>query len=94
MGYPHLLPALTVTGLEQRWGAASTDIRVPRQFCYLAILLQAYRRRCIGWALKRHLEAELARAALPMALATRTMRPGLVHHSDLGVQCASQAFTN
>jgi transposase InsO family protein len=65
-----------------------------QEFVYLAVLLDAYSRRCIGWALERYLEAELARAALQMALATRTIWPGLVHHSDRGVQYASQAYTN
>jgi putative transposase len=59
----------------------------------LAVRLDAYRRRCLGWALERYLEAELALAALRMALATRVMRPGLVHHSDRGGQYASQAYT-
>jgi putative transposase len=92
--YPNLLPELTVTSLDQLWVADITYIRLQREFVYLAVLLDAYSRRCIGWALKRHLEAELAVAALQMALATRPIRPGLVHHSDRGVQYASQAYTN
>jgi putative transposase len=85
---------LTVTGLDQLWVADLTYIRLQQEFVYLAILLDAYSRRCIGWALERYLEAELALAALRMALATRAIRPGLVHHSDRGVQYASQAYTN
>jgi putative transposase len=92
--YPNLLPQLTVTGLDQLWVADLTYIRLQQEFVYLAILLDAYSRRCIGWALERYLEAELALAALRMALATRAIRPGLVHHSDRGVQYASQAYTN
>jgi putative transposase len=91
--YPNLLPALTVTGLDQLWVADITYIRLRQEFVYLAVLLDAYSRRCIGWALERYLEAELALAALRMALATRMIRPGLVHHSDRGVQYASQAYT-
>jgi putative transposase len=91
--YPNLLPALTVDGLDQLWVADITDVRLPQEFVYLAVLLDAYSRRCIGWALDRSLEAELALAALRMALATRPIRPGLVHHSDRGVQYASQAYT-
>ena len=94
MVYPNLLPELTVTGLDQLWVADMTSIRLQQEFVYLAVLLDAYSRRCIGWALERYLEAELARAALQMALATRTIWPGLVHHSDRGVQYASQAYTN
>jgi putative transposase len=63
------------------------------EVAYLAVLLDAYSRRCIGWAFGRHLEAELALAPLQMALATRPIRPGLVHHSDRGVQYASHAYT-
>jgi putative transposase len=91
--YPNLLPELTVTGLDQLWVADITYIRLEQEFVYLAVLLDAYSRRCIGWALERYLEAELAVAALRMALATRMIRPGLVHHSDRGVQYASQAYT-
>jgi putative transposase len=91
--YPNLLPELTITGLDQLWVADITYIRLQQEFVYLAVLLAAYSRRCIGWALDRHLEAELALAALQMALATRPIRPGLVHHSDRGVQYASHAYT-
>jgi putative transposase len=92
--YPNLVPALRVDGLDQLWVADITYIRLPQQFIYLAVLLDAYSRRCIGWALERSLEAKLALAALHMALATRQIRPALVHHSDRGVQYASQAYTS
>ena len=92
--YPNLLPELTVNGLDQLWVADITYIRLQQDFAYLAVLLDAFSRRCIGWALEPYLEAELALAALDMALATRTLRPGLVHHSDRGVQYASQAYTD
>jgi putative transposase len=92
--HPNLLPELTVTGPDQLWVADITYIRLPQEFVYLAVLLDAYSRRCIGWALERYLEAELALAALRIALATRPIRPGLVHHSDRGVQYASQAYTS
>lgn len=92
--YPNLRPELMVDGLDQLWVADITYIRLPQEFVYLAVLLDAYSRRCIGWALDRSLEAELALAALRMALATRVIRPGLVHHSDRGVQYASHAYTN
>ena len=92
--YPNLLPTLTVNGLDQLWVADITYVRLPQEFVYLAVLLDAYSRRCIGWALERYLDAELALAALRIALATRAIRPGMVHHSDRGVQYASQAYTN
>jgi putative transposase len=91
--YPNLVPELRVVGLDQLWVADITYVRLPQEFVYLAVLLDAYSRRCIGWALGRSLAAELALAALQMALATRQIRPGLVHHSDRGVQYASQAYT-
>jgi putative transposase len=91
--YPNLVPELAVTGPDQLWVADLTYIRVRREFGYLAVILDAWSRRCIGWALGRSLEAELALAALRMALAARAIRPGLVHHSDRGVQYASRAYT-
>jgi putative transposase len=92
--YPNLLPTLTVDGLDQRWVADITSIRMPQEFVNLAVLLDADSRWCIGWALDRYLRAELARAALRMALATRVIQPGRVHHSDHGVQYASHAYTH
>jgi transposase InsO family protein len=53
---------------------------------YLAVILDAWSRRCIGWALEPYLEAELAMEAMRMALSRRQVEPGLVHHSDRGVQ--------
>ncbi len=61
---------------------------------YLAVILDAYSRRVIGWALERTLEAELSLAALRRALASRPVRPGLVHHSDRGVQYACGDYTD
>jgi transposase InsO family protein len=91
--YPNLLPALVVTGLDQLWLADITYVRVRQEFIYLAVLLDAFSRRCIGWALERTLAVELALAALRMALTTRRRPPGLVHHSDRGVQYACPAYT-
>jgi len=91
--YPNLVPDLTVTGLNQLWVADITYIRLLREFVYLAVLLDAYSRRCIGWKLGRQLTADLTLAALEHALATREAPPGLVHHSDRGVQYASRDYT-
>jgi putative transposase len=91
--YPNLVPGLAVTSINQLWVADITYIRLLREFVYLAVILDAFSRRCIGWALEPYLEAELALAALRMALATRQVEPGLVHHSDQGVQYASAAYT-
>jgi transposase InsO family protein len=84
--YPHLWPELRREGLDQLWVADIPDVRLPQEFVSRAGLRDAYRRRCRGWALDRSLEAELALAALQMALVRRPIRPGLVHHSDRGVQ--------
>ena len=91
--YPNLVPELAVTSINQLWVADITYIRLLREFVYLAVVLDACSRRLIGWALEPYLEAELALEALRMALATRRVEPGLVHHSDQGVQYASLAYT-
>lgn len=91
--YPNLVPELTLTSINQLWVADITYIRLLREFVYLAVVLDAFSRRCLGWALEPYLEAELALAALRMALATRSIEPGLAHHSDQGVQYASSAYT-
>ena len=78
-----------LTDINQLWVADITYIRLRREFIYLAAVLDAYSRRCIGWALARYIDARLPLAALEMALQTRRFRPGqLMHHSDRGVQYA------
>ncbi len=91
--YPNLVPNLTLTGINQLWVADITYVRLPREFIYLAVILDVFSRRCVGWALGRHLDATLTVAALQHALAERAVGTGLVHHSDRGVQYASHAYT-
>jgi len=91
--YPNLAGQIVATAINQLWVADITYIRLRAEFVYLAVVLDAFSRRVIGWALGRTLEAELAVAALRMALVEREPQPGLVHHSDRGVQYASQAYT-
>lgn len=92
--YPNLTEELVLTGVDQLWRADITYIRLQLEFVYLAVLLDAFSRRCIGWALQRTLEAALALEALRMALGQRRPPPpGLVHHSDRGVQYASRDYT-
>jgi putative transposase len=91
--YPNLAREMKVTALNQLWVADITYIRLRLEFIYLAVVLDAFSRRVIGWALGRTLEAELAVTALRMALIERRPAPGLVHHSDRGVQYASQVYT-
>jgi putative transposase len=91
--YPNLARALVLTGLDQLWVADLTYIRLELEFVYLAVILDALSRRVIGWALDRTLEAELTLQALRQALVRRRPAPGLVHHSDRGVQYASRDYT-
>jgi len=92
--YPNLARGMVLTGLNQLWVADITYIRLETEFVYLAVVLDAFSRRVIGWALERTLEDELTVAALHMALQRRTPTPGLVHHSDRGVQYASKDYAN
>jgi putative transposase len=92
--YPNLVPQIKLISINQLWVADITYIRLRDEFVYLAVVLDAFSRRCIGWALEHYLEAELAVAALRMALAGREVAEGLVHHSDQGVQYASLAYTD
>jgi putative transposase len=91
--YPNLIGGLVVTSIDQLWVADITYIRLQLEFVYLAVLLDAFSRRCLGWALQRSLETVLALEALRMALRHRRPKPGLVHHSDRGVQYASRDYT-
>lgn len=91
--YPNLVPTLTVTGLNQLWLSDITYVRLLHEFIYLAVILDGFSRRCIGWALSRRLDASLTIAAFQQALGHRTVGLGLVHHSDRGVQYASQRYT-
>lgn len=86
--WPNLARGLITETINQLWVADITYIRLIEEFVYAAIVLDAHSRRVIGWALARHLGASLAIDALNMALAERQPRPGLIHHSDRGVQYA------
>ena len=91
--YPNLARAMVLTGIDQLWVADITYIRLETEFVYLAVILDAYSRRVIGWALDRSLENGLTITALRLALERRIPAPGLVHHSDRGVQYASRNYT-
>lgn len=91
--YPNLATGMTVTGVNQLWVADITCIRLENEFVYLAVVLDAFSRRVIGWALDRTLEARLAIAALQKALQSRQPATGFVHHSDRGVQYACGDYT-
>jgi putative transposase len=91
--YPNLAGTMELTGIDQLWRADITYIRLETEFVYLAVVLDAYSRRVIGWALDRNLEDDLAIAALKMAIRRRAPPEGLTHHSDRGVQYASHDYT-
>ena len=92
--YPNLAGEMELSGVNQLWVADITYIRLELEFVYLAVVLDAFSRRVIGWALDRSLEDELTLTALRMALRERQPAPGLVHHSDRGVQYASGDYTD
>ena len=87
---PNLIRGLVPTGIDQIWVADITYVRLGEAFIYLAVVLDAFSRKVVGWALDNHLEARLAIEALDMAIAARNPAPAtLIHHSDRGVQYAS-----
>jgi transposase InsO family protein len=91
--YPNLARQMVLTDIDQLWRADITYIRLREEFVFLAVVLDAYSRRVIGWALDRTLEDELTLSALRMALSRRVVEPGLVHHSDRGSQYAGGDYT-
>jgi putative transposase len=90
--YPNLLAEGTLSAPNQAWVADITYVRLPTSFVYLACVLDAYSRRCVGWKLSRQIDTHLTLAALEMALTQRQPASGLIHHSDRGVQYASLAY--
>lgn len=90
--YLNLASRLTLTGINQLWVADITYIRLRTEFVYLAVLLDRYSRKVVGWALEKTLASRLPIRALQQAIATRQPPPGLVHHSDRGVQYASSEY--
>jgi putative transposase len=90
----NLARGLVLSGLDQLWVADITYVRLQEEFAFLAVVLDAYSRRVVGWALEAHLRASLTITALQMALQTRRPAPGsLIHHSDRGVQYACREYT-
>jgi transposase InsO family protein len=91
---PNLARGMEVTGLDQLWVADITYLRLREEFAFLAVVLDAFSRRVVGWAVDVHLRAALAIAALQMALTARRPLPGqLIHHSDRGVQYACAEYS-
>ena len=92
--YPNLARRMDPMAPDRLWVADITYIRLERAFVYLAVVLDAYSRKVVGWALDHHMAATLPLEALDMAIRTREPAPGeLVHHSDRGVQYACRDYT-
>src|SRR5688572_10259 len=90
--YLNLASHLKLTGINQLWVADITYIRLQSEFVYLAVILDGFSRKVVGWALERTLATRLTKTALERAIAARQPAPGLVHHSDRGVQYASDEY--
>lgn len=90
--YLNLARRMKLTGINQLWVADITYIRLHREFVFLAVILDAYSRKVVGWELDATLAARLPMTALQKAIAERTPPPGLVHHSDRGVQYACAEY--
>lgn len=90
--YSNYAKHLQIQRPDELWIADITYIRLRREFVYLAVVLDAWSRKVVGWSLERHLQASLCKAALERAVEERHPAPGLVHHSDRGVQYASAEY--
>lgn len=90
--HPNLAESMELTAVNQLWVADITYIRLRREFVFLAVVLDAFSRKVIGWELGRTLETKLPLRALAAALASRHPQPGWVHHSDRGTQYASDQY--
>jgi len=90
--YLNLARRMELTGVDQLWVADITYIRLHAEFVYLALILDNFSRKVVGWNLDRTLTTRLAIEALRQAIESRQPRPGLVHHSDRGVQYASAEY--
>ena len=90
--YPNLLKRHTVTGLNQAWAADITYIRIRTGFVFLAAILDLHSRKVIGWAISKRIDRQLCIEALQMAIAARLDTRGCIHHSDRGVQYASDDY--
>src|SRR4029077_658786 len=90
--YLNIASRMKLTGINQLWVADITYIRLKAEFVYLAVILDGFSRKVVGWALERTLASRLTMAALEQAIANRQPRPGLVHHSDRGLQYACAEY--
>jgi transposase InsO family protein len=92
--YPNLMKDAKITGVNQALVADITYIRILTAFVYLAVILDVFSRKVVGWALSRRIDTELTRAALQMAIETRRPPEGCIHHSDRGLQYAAHDYVD
>jgi putative transposase len=92
--YPNLIAGMTLTGVNKLWVADITYIRIATGFVYLAVILDVFSRRIVGWAISKSLDRRLTIEASKMAIALRNPPPGIIHHSDRGVQYACQEYVD
>lgn len=90
--YPNLLPGITITDINQVWTSDLSYIRIANGFVYLAVILDLYSRKVIGWAISKSIDGDLALSALQMAIQRRRPKPGCIHHSDRGVQYVCKKY--
>lgn len=92
--YPNLIKDKQVDRINEVWIADITYIHIKKGFVYLAAILDRYSRKAIGWAISRRLDTQLCLEALVAAIQTRNPAKGCIHHSDRGVQYASNEYVN
>jgi putative transposase len=90
--YLNLAARMVITGIDQLWVADITYIRLRQEFVFLAVVIDRYSRRAIGRSISRNIDTELTLAALRQAIQTRHPKPGVVHHSDRGIQYAAHDY--
>ena len=91
--YPNHIAGMTLNGINQVWASDFTYIRIENGFVYLAVILDLYSRKVIGWAISKRIDGQLALDALKMAIERRKPPRGVIHHSDRGVQYLCDAYT-
>lgn len=92
--HPNLIEEMTLTGVNQVWASDITYIRIENGFVYLAVILDLFSRKAVGWQVSKRIDSELVLDALKMALARRKPPRGVIHHSDRGVQYLCDAYVN
>jgi putative transposase len=90
--FPDMAKNMELSGRDQLWVADLTYVAIPSGFVYVAVILDAWSRRLVGYAIGRSIDAHLALAALRAAIASRRPPPGCVHHSDRGAQYTAEAY--